>query len=782
VRVTEAAESKHGEARRPDPVWLVAIAALALLFLAVSVQKIWAGDFWGQLRTGQLILERGALPHADEYTFTSAGREVREVRWLYCVLIALGWRIGAWFLCLATAAVLGVVWAVVIVPARRAMASPVSILIVGLGLVAGAGRWVLRPELATDVFVAVFLVMLHGLWDTGTLRLSWVRGAVPCLAANRMTVLVMSQILWVNLHSVPILGPALAWLFLGSALGERALKAVWPGAPVGRRSTGAIWRFAAIAAAVTGACWVNPYFHRGAIFGFEMWREYQRGSIVSEMLRELQSPFSVPFEGWTWDFWVAAVLALATTVLCVLNRRRMGVARWGVLALALYLAGSGVRNTSLLAVMGVWLSLRCVSDLKEHGWELHVGVARAISALTAVAALAMAWWVATDRAWIAINAPRETGLGVVEWDVASGAADFVVASGADPRVYNSMRDGHFLTWRSGGKIKVFVDGRTDVPTEAFYREYMSLNSRTFAAIWDKWHINTAVVPVRGFEQSIRVLMKSPVWVLVYMDHRNMVFVRQRPEQADLVPKFRVDPAKVWPVPQEPRERIESWKAAIGGRVRPWYLSGMAESFLAIGSLTNAEAYLRKTLEVSPRHERALAELAALLRFAGRAAEGDAVYAKLKTKSEWAQYSERALVGYFTDAGRLEEAAAAMQRAVDAGATEPALFVSLGDWNFEHKAYAAARSDYERAVKGGTDAAAEWKKLGYACEQTSDPAAAEVAYRRSLARDGDQHEVWYLLGMVQARRGDRAGARVSLERAVKIKPDFAPAQRALEGLK
>src|SRR6516162_1145564 len=64
VRVTEAAESKHGEARRPDPVWLVAIAALALLFLAVSVQKIWAGDFWGQLRTGQLILERGALPHA----------------------------------------------------------------------------------------------------------------------------------------------------------------------------------------------------------------------------------------------------------------------------------------------------------------------------------------------------------------------------------------------------------------------------------------------------------------------------------------------------------------------------------------------------------------------------------------------------------------------------------------------------------------------------------------------------------------------------------------------
>jgi tetratricopeptide (TPR) repeat protein len=450
--------------------------------------------------------------------------------------------------------------------------------------------------------------------------------------------------------------------------------------------------------------------------------------------------------------------------------------------MALYLAGTGVRNVAILVVMGVWLGLTCVQELGERGWIMRISVSRALSAATAAAAVAMAWWVATDRAWVAVNAPRETGLGVVEWDVPKGAADFVVSSGADLRVYNNLRDGHYLTWRSGGRVKVFVDGRTDVPTDAFLHEYMSLNSRNFGAIWDKWQINTAVVPVHGFEQSIRVLMKSPEWALVYLDHRNLVFVRNRPEQAELISKFRIDPARLWPVPADAVERIGAWKAAIGGRVRPWYSFGMAESFLAIGSLSNAEVYLRKTLEVSPEHQRTLAELAALLRFTGRTADGDAVYARLKPKSEWAQYSERALAGYLTDAGRKEEAAAAMQRAVEAGAIDAVLFVALGDWYFEKKAYAAARSNYERAVKSGTDTAAEWKKLGYACEQTNDAAAAEAAYRKSLRRDGDQHEVWYLLGLVQARTGDRAGARASLEKSLRVKPDYVPAQRALDGLK
>ncbi len=154
--------------------WLVAAGvAVGLLFLAVSVQKIWAGDFWGQLRTGQEILETLRLPVRDEFSFTAAGREVREVRWLYCVVIALGWKIGPWVLCLGQAAVLGVMWGVIVWPVRRVMATPWSWAILALGIAGGAGRWVLRPELATDLFIGVFLVALEQARRRG--RVGWGR-------------------------------------------------------------------------------------------------------------------------------------------------------------------------------------------------------------------------------------------------------------------------------------------------------------------------------------------------------------------------------------------------------------------------------------------------------------------------------------------------------------------------------------------------------------------------------------------------------------------------------
>src|SRR5437762_3938444 len=101
---------EQGSVRGVVEPWRVGMAGVVLLFLAVSVQKIWAGDFWGELRNGEWILSHWAWPRVDEYSFTAAGREVREVRWLYCVAVALLWKVGAWALCLGQVVLLGAVW------------------------------------------------------------------------------------------------------------------------------------------------------------------------------------------------------------------------------------------------------------------------------------------------------------------------------------------------------------------------------------------------------------------------------------------------------------------------------------------------------------------------------------------------------------------------------------------------------------------------------------------------------------------------------------------------
>ncbi len=594
-----------------------------------------------------------------------------------------------------------------------------------------------------------------------------------------------------NSHSVYVFGPVLAWMFAGSVvveevlakgpLGKTLIRSASNAGSIAQRAKGMV----VLAAGVTAACWVNPYFHRGAMYAVEMWRE--AGGFVGEMLGEMISPLTIPISTWRWDLWCAAILTVVVAATYALNWRRIGPARLGVLVMALYLGATAQRNLPLLAIMGVWAGLanlreRCETRAAcaESAPRLTSTIKRIGLAAVAMGSVFLAWYVATDRAWIDIGAPRETGLGVVEWDVPSGAAEFVVNSGCQPQVYNHMREGHYLGWRSAGKIKVFVDGRTDVFGDAFLREYMSTGPATWDAIAAKWGINTAIVPVRGYEALIAFLMKHASWALVYLDHRNLVFVRTIPEHAALIASHRITSAWVRP-PDQPVERVEWWKRALGGAGRPWYTFGLAQSFLAVGAKRPAETYLLMTLVRFPKHERAIAELAAIERFNGVPAVGVKALTDMPKRSVWRQYSDRTLARYFDDAGKREDAIEAMERAFAAGESDTASRVMLADWYFGAKNYRAARGHYEAAVASGLDTAAEWKKLGYAREQVGDESAAAKAYERSLKIDASQHEVWYLLGLARARAGTSGGAREALTRAIQISPDFTPARRALEGL-
>src|SRR5439155_1208757 len=49
-------------------------------------------DWWWHLRTGQLIWEQRAIPTADPYSFTNAGRPWVVHEWLFEVLTYLGYR------------------------------------------------------------------------------------------------------------------------------------------------------------------------------------------------------------------------------------------------------------------------------------------------------------------------------------------------------------------------------------------------------------------------------------------------------------------------------------------------------------------------------------------------------------------------------------------------------------------------------------------------------------------------------------------------------------------
>src|SRR5439155_9014323 len=80
------------------------------LWLSVPVLLVlWSGflhrlpllDFWWHLKTGEVIVTRGALPRTDEFSFTAAGTAVAPHAWLAQVLYELTYRAGGFALLVA---------------------------------------------------------------------------------------------------------------------------------------------------------------------------------------------------------------------------------------------------------------------------------------------------------------------------------------------------------------------------------------------------------------------------------------------------------------------------------------------------------------------------------------------------------------------------------------------------------------------------------------------------------------------------------------------------------
>lgn len=786
--------AKLGNTRRTG-AWAgagAAAAAVVLLFIAVTVHRVWAGDTWGQLRTGQWILEHGRLPVADDASFTAAGREVREVRWVYCVVLALAWRVGPWLAILWQAATLGAMWAVLAWSSRRAVRTPAGLALLALGIFAGSGRWVLRPEMVTYLLIAVFLVGLE--------RLQRSAAADPAGSSRRRLRgwwLPLVQVIWSSSHSLYVFGPVLAWLFAAAEAGGRVLRRVTGrgdrSAEPRRPWIGPEARLGVVALLVTSACWVNPYFHRGAMYALEMWRESRPGNVVAETVGELRSPLRLPLDQWTWNLYAASALVAAAGATFVLTRGRVDLARLGVFIAGAYLFAGAQRNAALLAVMGTWAALRNVDEfLAVRPDDAPARSARrraAAYALVTISAGWVAWYAATDRWAISMGAPKEFGLGVTEWDTPAAATDFVLASGARPNLFNNMRDGAFIAWRSGGRLKVFVDGRTDVYGDAFLAELAAIGPASWDAVAAKWSVNTAIVPVKGFEDLVRFLSRHAQWALVHLDHRNVVFVRRIPEHEALIAEHGIDASRPWTPPggweTAPDERAPAWKRAYGGVGRPWWSLGHAQTFLALGSVENAAVFAKVALERFPRHARSRSTLAGLTRVLGRDAEADALLTPFAPGSSWRLFSDRLAAQLLLERERFDAAVAPLRRIVEADPADRRTRIALADAHFRLGQFDAAGSEYARALDGaptGVGGAPEWMKLGFSRERTGDARGAADAYRRSLNLDPDQPALWNQLGVLLGSLGDRAGAAACFEAAIRVRPDYEPARRNLDTLR
>ena len=670
----------HGRSASQEAVpwgaW-ACLGAVAVFFLSLSIQKIWTNDFWWQLRTGEWILRHGAVPSVDTLSYTAAGQPWVEMRWLFCLLAYALWQTGGAALVILTqTAMLAAAWLIIMWPLRRTAMTLPGLLVLVLGVATAAHRFVFRPELISFLGIATFLAVIPrfsgpGAGDPsgGSGRDAAAGRTPPGLpfrfpARRAVWLLPVLQIVWTNAHTTFILGPILAWLFAGGDVVRRLVGRL-TGAPVRDRGPlpGGLLNpgLCLAAAAITIACFVNPYGLQGVAFPFTLFREIQKDSVLGDAIGEFRSPLSI--EHWAWNLHIAVVFLFVTAATFYLNRRRFDPARFIIWGAFVYLAGVSVRNVALMGLVATWA---CLVNLDEALVKDTVAAARpsrpirgtpGLHAAAAILLLGASWYVVTDRFYVRMGAPRRFGFGVVEWSMPARAAEFILAEGVQPELFHSLGDGSYFAWAAKDRYKVFVDGRLEVYGEDFFRRffdmlgndwervsetggvaafrgYIDQKARDWERFADARGINTAVLERQNFGWFVASVLSSPRWALVYMDARDLVFVRDIPAHAEVIRKHRIDPGRPWAPPgPEPAEIPSGWRRAVGSVEAPWYSLSMARNFLAIGSMQNAERFLVRGLERFPGDPEMTKLLGQVRQFSDRGAGRGSDTGGAKTRSD-----------------------------------------------------------------------------------------------------------------------------------------------------
>lgn len=485
---------------------LLVFVLLAAIF-TLTAGHITDPDFWWHLRTGQLIFETRAIPHADIFSHTAQGKEWVTHEWLAEVLIYAIYKLFGWgglvvsFSCVMTAAL----W---IAYRRAAQLAPHPYVAGGavlLGTLATAPMWGVRPQMISFLFTSIYLSVLgdYARRRVQTKELWW---------------LVPLMFVWANMHGGYALGLALIGL-TGAGLALEELMREKRERQLAVRVRPLLWLFAACALVVP----LNPNGLRMFSYPFETLVSHAMHAYIEEWFTpNFHLIISQPL----------ALLMFATFAVLALSPKRASPGELLLLCVSCYAALRAWRNIPLFALVAMPL-------LAEHLWHLLAS---------------RAWW-----RWLRAPEKREAGTkalvqltlnvlllicvpfglcvanvakvvagqtSVEEEKYPSAAVEFVRAHPESGAIYNDYGWGGYLIWKLHPQREVYIDGRADVYGDAFMEETLATlaGERNWRDPLERYGVRTILIKPNTPLASL--LRQDEMWQRVYEDRQAVVFFKQ----------------------------------------------------------------------------------------------------------------------------------------------------------------------------------------------------------------------------------------------------------------
>jgi hypothetical protein len=496
----------------------VAIASFFFTAVALCIFEILSVDFGWHIKTGELIWATKSIPTRDVFSYIAEGKPWVDSHWLFQLMI-YGVHTAAGFPGLCALRILLVIGAFAFLLSihYRREYLPISLLVCLLALFVSYQRFVMRPELVSLCFLALFFYSMENFSKRPRVF---------------MVVLPLCQLLWTNMHGLAAIGVAFVSIYLAGDFFQLLLSKSKSESPNAKCDARELKLKCVVFGLVVLAYLANANGAEGILYPLKIFGELRGEASAFPRLEELESPFSINPEFALDPVAVYKLFVVVSALAWVGHWRRVRFAHILLYATFFYLSTLAMRNMSLFAVVATPITVRNLNGMMDR--VFHTGnptakIRGAVAVVTAASMLlvsAMVWTLTSNNQLYAqLRWPRTFGVGLSD-RFAGDAIDEL--ANLDGRFFNSPDLGGYLIWKLYPQKQVAADGRWEVYGELYPELKRAYGDpEVFARLVEEHDIVAVVLSTRTSlaKKMTRWIRKSRTWHLTVNSKNVLLFER-----------------------------------------------------------------------------------------------------------------------------------------------------------------------------------------------------------------------------------------------------------------
>jgi len=488
------------------------VSILLYLVLPHNKELLGDGDTGYHIRAGEYILNSFSIPKSDIFSFITPTLPWTAHEWLSEVFMAFLHQLGG-----LTAVVIAfslMIAATIRIFLRNIRSEGNNILlsiIASITFVALAKvHWLARPH----IFSLVIILIWYHLLDDFQYR-----------NKNRLWLLPLLMVLWVNLHGGFIIGlVVLGIYFAGNFLCMFTDSKQWLLTAKDKTLT-----LAKILGSSTIVCLVNPIGYNIFMFPFNL----ISNKFIMDVVSEFQSPNFHEIQPFKY-------ILLFTIIIFAYSKRKPNLIEVALIVLFTSMSLYSVRYIPIFAVIVVPILLRYI----EYDWmsslkPLATSLRQRIENISLMDDMAKGYfWPALTLIIIIIIAVNGTITHTFDPEKKPVTAlEFLNQNHVAGNMFNNDEFGDFVIYTSNNNYKVFIDGRGDMYGSKIIKEYCGVKEfeTGWESILDKYKITWIFYDTNSVFS--RFLINRKDWKLIYSDKVASIFVKDIPLYEPLINKF-----------------------------------------------------------------------------------------------------------------------------------------------------------------------------------------------------------------------------------------------------